>query len=112
MRARPAGGRSRTAGGGALCAGGVRDADLNDGGPQARLQLDGGALGDDSPAVDHDDVVREAVGLLEVLGGQQHRRAVTDELLDERPKVASAARVETGGGLVEEHTGGRWTRAA
>ena len=86
----------------ALCAGAVRHADFNDGGAQARLQLDGGALGDDLPAVDHDDVVGEAVGLLEVLGGQQHCCAVTDELLDERPKIASAARVETGGGFVQE----------
>src|SRR5215469_935035 len=51
------GGQSRQAGGGAVCVGGVRDADLNDSGAQARLELAGGALGDDPAAVDHHDVV-------------------------------------------------------
>src|SRR6516225_6523096 len=37
--------------GGALRVGGVGEADLHDGGAQARLELDGGALGDDPAAV-------------------------------------------------------------
>src|SRR5260370_21761645 len=55
---------------------------------------DGGALGtehhghhEDSGheviGIANDDAVGEAVGLLEGLGGQQHRRAVTDALPDE-----------------------------
>ena len=54
------------------------------------------------------DVVGEAVGLFEVLGREQHRRAVGDELGDQPPQVAAAAaRVETGCRLVEEQHLGR-----
>ena len=52
--------------------------------------------------VDHDDVVGEAVGLFEVLRGEQHGRAVGDELLDDPPEIGAALRVEPGGRLVEE----------
>jgi hypothetical protein len=37
------------------------------------------------PAVDHGDAPRELIGFLEVLRGEQHRRAVADELADHRP---------------------------
>ncbi len=40
--------------------------------PTRRLELGGGALGDDAPAVDHGDPVGQPVGLLEVLGGEEH----------------------------------------
>ena len=88
--------------GGALGGGGVGDADLHDGGAQARLELDGGALGDDPAVVDHHDGVGEAVGFLEVLGGQKHGGAVGDELADEGPQVAAAAQVQAGGRLIQE----------
>ena len=58
-------------------------------------------------------LVGEAVGLLEVLGRQQHRGPSANELLDHTPEVTPALRVEAGGGLVEEqhrrpvHEGGR-----
>ena len=52
--------------------------------------------------VDDDDPVGEPVGLLEVLRREQHRRAAGDELLDDRPQLGAAARVEAGGRLVEE----------
>ena len=52
--------------------------------------------------VDHDDVVGEAVGLFEILGGEQQRGAVGDELLDHAPQASAALRVETRGRLVEE----------
>ena len=42
----------------------------------ARLELVRGARGDHAAVVEHDDVVGEPVGLLEVLGRQQQRRAV------------------------------------
>ena len=45
-------------------------------GPEVGLELGRRALGDDAPVVDHDDVAGQAVGLLEVLGGEQHRRAL------------------------------------
>ena len=38
-------------------------------------------LGDDPPVVDHDDVPGQPVGLLEVLGGEQHGRALGDQVL-------------------------------
>jgi hypothetical protein len=53
-------------------------------------------------AVDHRDEVGQPVGLIEVLGGQQDGRALGDEALDRRPHLQAAARVEAGGGLVEE----------
>ena len=50
-------------------------------------------------------VVGEPVGLLEVLGREHERRAVADELAEQRPEVVAALRVEPGGGLVEEQDG-------
>lgn len=71
----------------------------------AGLELVGGALGDDPAVVDHRDVVREVVGLLQILGGQQQRRTAGDELLDHVPQLLAVARVEAGGRLVHEHHG-------
>ena len=48
------------------------------------------------------DLVGERVGLLEVLRGEQHGRAVVDELADDVPHVLALGRVEAGGRLVEE----------
>ena len=45
------------------------------------------------------------VGLLEVLGGQEHRGPVLDELPDGQPHVGPALGVEPGGRLVEEDDG-------
>ena len=47
----------------------------------------------------------EDVGLLEVLGGEQHRDALVAQPADERPHVLAAARIQARGGLVEEHDG-------
>ncbi len=58
------------------------------------LELVGGAERDHLPVVDHRDAIRQAVGLVEVLGGQEQRRAVVDELGDELPEVDARARVE------------------
>ncbi len=66
------------------------------------LQLVRRALGDGHPVVDDHDPVGQVVGLLEVLGGEQDRRAPTDQVPDHRPQVGPAAGVEAGGGLVEE----------
>ena len=52
--------------------------------------------------VDHHDAVGEMVGLLEVLRRQQDGDAVGDQAADDVPDGAAAARVQAGGGLVEE----------
>ena len=70
--------------------------------PTRSLSSSDGALGDHVAVVDHDDLVREPVGLLEVLRGQQHGRALGDARLDRLPHAEAGARVEPGGRLVEE----------
>ena len=60
------------------------------------------AGGDHPTAVEHDEVVGELVGLLEVLGGEQHGDAVGDERAHRVPHLVPVARVEPGGRLVEE----------
>ena len=57
---------------------------------------------DDPPLVDDRDLVRELVGLLEVLGGEEQRRALAHLGPDHVPHAESAARVEPGRRLVEE----------
>ena len=66
------------------------------------LELVGRPGRDHGSVVDDDDLVREPVGLVEVLGREQGRRALGHELLDEAPHREAAARVEPSGGLVEE----------
>ncbi len=62
-------------------------------------------LRDDEAVVDHDDTFGEPIGLVEVLRGEQHGGAVVFELVDELPHGQPAARVEPGGGFVEEEHG-------
>ena len=76
-----------------------------------RLQLVGGALGDDVAGVDHADALGEAVGLLHVLRGEHDRGAFALELGDHVPQAHAAAGVEPGGGLVEEQDGRRHHQA-
>jgi hypothetical protein len=66
------------------------------------LQLLRGADRHDGSVVQHRDAVGELVRLVEVLRGEEDRDALRDELADDRPHRAPAARVEAGGGLVEE----------
>ena len=67
------------------------------------LERGGGALGDDLAAIDDPDAIGEAVGLLEVLGGEEDGHAlVVREPLDLLPERGPALRVEPGGGLVEK----------
>ena len=71
--------------------------------PTWRLELVGGAGGDDLAVVDHRDPVGEPVGLLEVLGGQQQRGAAADQLGDARSHMPSRLRgSRPGGRLVQE----------
>ncbi len=82
--------------------GGVLDRELEHLAADLVLQLVGRALGDDLAYVDHRDLIGELIGLLEVLRGEQDRRAVGLQLAHERPHVDPAARVEPAGRLVEE----------
>jgi hypothetical protein len=68
----------------------------------AVLELGSGALTHEPAVVDDRDPVGELVGLLQVLGGQQHRRARVDQVADQRPQVVAAGGVQAGGGLVQE----------
>ena len=70
--------------------------------PTRALSSCGGALRGDAAVVDDRDPVREAVGLLEVLGGEQDRRALVGERLHGLPDREPAARVQARGRLVEE----------
>ena len=82
---------------------GIGDADAEHVSSDRRLQLGGVPCGDDPPVVDEGDPLGQAIGLLEVLGGQQHRRALPVELLDDAPQLLAGARVKPGGRLVEQH---------
>ena len=68
----------------------------------AALQLGGGSFGDDPALVEHRDPVGQLVRLVEVLGGEQDGDPGRGELADDLPHGATAARVQAGGGLVEE----------
>ena len=74
-------------------------------GAEVGLELGRRPLGDDAPVVDDHDVAGQPVGLLEVLRGEQHRRALAHQLLDGRPQVLAALGVEARGRLVEEEDG-------
>ena len=71
------------------------------------LELVGRSLGDHVAVVDHDDLVREAVGLIEVLGGQEHRRALGHAPLDRLPHVSRARGSRPVVGSSRNSTGGR-----
>ena len=55
--------------------------------------------------VDHGDLRGQPVGLVEILRRQEHGRSIGDEPLDRLPELQTAARVETGRGLIEEEDG-------
>ena len=55
--------------------------------PICALELVRRALGDHAAVVDHDDLVGEPVGLVEVLGRQQHGGALRDAALDRLPQA-------------------------
>lgn len=59
-------------------------------------------VGHDLPVIQDDDPVRQALGLIQVVGGQQHGGAPGGQLLDDRPQPAPGLRVQAGGRLVQE----------
>src|SRR5690606_40402812 len=79
---------------------GQRDADVV--AADLPLQAAGVAAGDDLAPVDDDDVVGQAVGLLEVLRGEQQRRAPADQRVQHLPQLVAGPGVEAGRRLVEE----------
>ena len=66
------------------------------------LEVVRGALGDEPAAVDDADLVGQAVGLLQVLRGQKDRGAAVHQRADDVPHLLARARVQPGGGLIEE----------
>ena len=70
---------------------------------QDPFQLIGGALGDHPAAVHDHQALRQAVGLLEVVGREQDRQSFLGrEARDLVPHVRADLQVEAGRGLVEE----------
>ena len=61
-----------------------------------------GVVRDHPAVVDDGDLVGQRVGLLQVLRGEQHGRAVGDQVADDVPHVLALGRVEAGGRLVQE----------
>jgi hypothetical protein len=86
--------------------GGVRIAGHRDGhqiAGDAPLELVRGALGDDPPAIDHQDPVAQRVRLVQVMRRDEHRRpGGAPQICDVPPHVGPALRVQPGGRLVEE----------
>ena len=87
----------------------VAEGHRDDRGPEVGLQLGRRALGDDVPVVDHHDVAGQAVGLFEVLGGEQHGRALAHQLLDHGPEVLRLCGSRPVVGSSRNRTGG-WRR--
>ena len=80
----------------------VGQLDLEDLAADVVLELVARSLGDHAAVVDHGDLVRELIGLLEVLRRQQDRRAFAAQVADDLPDLVATPRIETGGRLVEE----------
>ena len=79
-----------------------RHGELDDVAADPALQLLGRARRDDQAVVDDHDLVRELVGLVQVLRGQQQRGPVGRQRPDDVPHPQPRPRVQAGGGLVEE----------
>ena len=62
---------------------------------------------------EHQQPLPVALGLLDVVGGEDHRRAAAGEGRDELPEARPLARVEADAGLVEQqhHRAGRAGRS-
>jgi hypothetical protein len=87
---------------GAVGAGVVAHPELDHGAAELGLERSRGVVGDHPPAVHDRDAVRQPVGLLQVLGGQQHRGPLGDQFADHPPQRVAAVDVQPGGRLVEE----------
>ena len=65
-------------------------------------QLRRTAAGDDLSVRHHRDLVGEALGLLDVVGGHQDRRPAVAQAVDQRPQLGADLRVEADRRLVEQ----------
>jgi hypothetical protein len=81
---------------------GFLDSQLEGGGADGGLELVRGALGDHPAGVDDGDPVGQLIGLIEILGGEQDGGAAGDQGADGVPHLASGARIEARGRLIEE----------
>ena len=70
--------------------------------PRGAAHLGDRPLGDDGPAVDDDDVVGQALGLLEGVGGHDDGAPGRAGLAHQVPHVEPGVRVQAGGRLVQE----------
>jgi hypothetical protein len=75
---------------------------LGPGGRQQLPELGQGAADDDPALVQDRDPAGQPLGLVEVLGGEQHGRAARGELPDGPPHPGARRRVQPGRRLVEE----------
>jgi hypothetical protein len=80
----------------------VRHGELDHVPADAALQLLGGARGDHQAVVDDHDLVRQLVGLVQVLGGEQQRGPLGHQRPDDVPHPQPPPRVQAGGRLVQE----------
>ena len=69
--------------------------------PDAGLDLGGRPVGDDAPIGHEQDPVGELVGLLQVMGGEDHRLAAGGERPHGRPEAVATLDIEGHGRLVE-----------
>ena len=74
-------------------------------GGRSCLELGERPVRDDPALVEDRDPVGELLGLVQVLGGEQHSRAAAGELLDAAPHLEAGLGVQPGGRLVEEDHG-------
>ena len=71
------------------------------------MQLVGRAVEDPLAVGEHQQAVAVALGLEQVVGREDHRRAAAGQGQHELPEALALARVEAGRGLVEQQHGGR-----
>jgi hypothetical protein len=69
---------------------------------QRQGDLPGGTLRRDRAGLQDHDAVRQALGLLHVMGGQEHRLARTAKPFDQHPHAPARRRVKPRGRLVEK----------
>ena len=77
--------------------------------PSAASEPAGCPRRDDLAVVDDHDPVAERVGLVQVVRGQEDRRALVPQAADVVPEAGPVLRVEPGGRLVQEEELGSWT---
>ncbi len=90
---------------GAVAVVGSLELDLDALAADAVLELVRRAGGDHPAVIDDRDRVGQAIGLVQVLGRQQHGGPLCHQSLDRLPQRDPAARVKAGGGLVEKDDG-------